>query len=109
MNKLFLTVILLAYSCMFSANAKDYTFAVVPKFYGTFFDQSKYGCVAAANQLQGVDCIYRGPEKADVRVQDKIIKQLISDGVDGIAIAVTQSEFLAGSSVELAKKLVFLS
>ncbi|MCL9781775.1 substrate-binding domain-containing protein [Vibrio sp. S4M6] len=104
MKKCFLTAMLLAYSYSFLAHAKEYTFAVVPKFYGTFFDQSKYGCVDAAKQLPSVKCIYRGPEKANVRVQDKIVKQLISEGVDGIAIAVTQSAFLAENSVELAKK-----
>ncbi len=98
-----LIIVLIAFA-VFPASGKDLKFAVVPKFYGVFFDQSKTGCEEAAAEIKGVECIYRGPEKADVRIQDKIIKQLINEGVDGIAVAVTQSDFLARSSIKKARE-----
>ncbi|EDQ02310.1 sugar-binding protein, putative [Shewanella benthica KT99] len=89
---------------LFSANAKDLRFAVVPKFYGVFFDQSGHGCKDVATQIKGVKCVYRGPEKASVRIQNQIIEQLIDEGIDGIAVAVTQSKFLAENSLKKAKQ-----
>ena len=97
-------IILLIAFAIFPASGKDLKFAVVPKFYGVFFDQSKTGCKEAAAELEEVECIYRGPEKADVRIQDKIIKQLINEGVEGIEVAVTQSDFLARSSIKKARE-----
>ncbi|ABO24911.1 sugar ABC transporter substrate-binding protein [Shewanella loihica] len=84
-------------------SAKTLRFAVVPKFYGAFFDQSKLGCEAAARQLKDVECIYLGPEISSVRLQDKVIEQLIDQGIDGIAVAITQSKFLAENSLTKAK------
>ena len=98
-----LIIVLIAFA-IFPVCAKELTFAVVPKFYGVFFDQSKVGCKEAAAELEEVKCIYRGPEKADVRIQNKIIEQLVVEGVDGIAVAVTQSALLARSSIRKARK-----
>ncbi len=39
-----------------------------------------------------------------MRLQDKLIKELINEGVDGIAVAVTQAKYLAGSSILEARK-----
>lgn len=89
---------------VFPVKAKDLKFAVVPKYYSVFFDQSGNGCQDAASQIEGVECLYRGPETGDVRMQDKIISQLIDEGVDGIAIAVTESSLLARSSMQKAKQ-----
>ena len=89
---------------LFAASENDLRFAVVPKFYGMFFDQSKNGCKDAAAEIEGVECVYRGPEKASVRIQNRIIEQLIDEGVDGIAVAVTQSKFLAENSLQKAKQ-----
>ncbi|WP_413699396.1 substrate-binding domain-containing protein [Psychromonas sp. KJ10-10] len=55
-------------------------------------------------KLDGVECIYRGPKVGDVRKQDKIIEDLINEGVDGIAVSVIESTFLARSSFQKAKK-----
>lgn len=100
-----LSIILLVFTMLplFSASGKDLKFAVVPKYHSVFFEQSKHGCKDAATQIKGVECIYRGPEKASVRVQDQIISQLIDEGVDGIAVAVTQSKFLAENSIQKAR------
>ncbi|MFB2679998.1 sugar-binding protein [Shewanella mangrovisoli] len=92
---------LLPLSCGYG---KELKFAVVPKFYSVFFDQSKTGCVDAAAQIKGVECIYRGPELSSVRLQDQVINQLIDEGVDGIAVAVTQSKYLAENSLKRAKE-----
>ena len=97
----FLIILMFPMSAVSSNSLK---FAIVPKYYSVFFDESGKGCKAAAAQLEAVECIYRGPEKGDVRVQDAIIEQLIDEGVDGIAIAVTQSNFLAKSSIQKAIK-----
>lgn len=83
---------------------KELKFAVVPKFYSVFFDQSKNGCIDAAAQIDGVECIYRGPDISSVRLQDQVINQLIDEGVDGIAVAVTQSKYLVEHSLKRAKE-----
>lgn len=83
---------------------KELKFAVVPKFYSVFFDQSKTGCIDAAAQIEGVECIYRGPEISSVRLQDQVINQLIDEGIDGIAVAVTQSKYLVDNSLKRAKE-----
>ena len=84
-------------------SAKTLRFAVVPKYYGAFFDQSKLGCEAAAKQLSDVECIYLGPETASVRRQNEIIESLIAQRVDGIAVAITQSKYLTNNSLKKAK------
>lgn len=87
---------------VFSVNAQDYTFAVVPKYHSSFFDQAGKGCFFAASKLDNVNCIYLGPTTGDVRIQDKIISKFVDQGVDGIAVAVSNSEFLARSSIRKA-------
>ena len=104
MARLLIMFITLTIFTVFSVSGKDLRFAVVPKFYGVFFDQSKNGCQDAASQIEGIECVYRGPEKASVRIQDQIIEQLINEGIDGIAVAVTHSKFLAEHSLQKAKK-----
>jgi len=103
-QRLLIIYLFFATSSSVSASEKTLTFAIVPKYQSTFFDQSGEGCKDAAAQLEKVKCIYRGPIKGDVRKQDAIIKELIDEGVDGIAVAVTQSDFLARSSMQQAKK-----
>ena len=99
-----ITLIIFSLLPIFSVNGKELRFAVVPKFYSVFFDQSGIGCKDAAAQIEGVKCIYRGPEVANVRVQDQLINQLIDEGIDGIAVAITQSKFLIENSLKRAKK-----
>lgn len=98
---LFITFSLLPVS---SGYGKDLKFAVVPKFYSVFFDQSKTGCIDAAAEIKGVECVYRGPESSSVRLQDEVINQLIDEGIDGIAVAVTQSKYLFENSLKRAKE-----
>ncbi|MEH6344341.1 MAG: substrate-binding domain-containing protein [Bermanella sp.] len=86
------------------ANSKEWVFALVPKKASSpFYMAAGEGCEAAAKALKGVTCIFRGSLKTnDVRKQDKILSRLIDEGIDGIAIAVTQSEFLADNSMRKA-------
>ena len=98
---LFITFSLLPVS---SGYGKELKFAVVPKFYSVFFDQSKTGCIDAAAEIKGVECVYRGPESSSVRLQDEVINQLIDEGIDGIAVAVTQSKYLFENSLKRAKE-----
>jgi len=84
--------------------AKQLVFAFVPKTESySYFKQSEQGCMAAAKSLE-VSCIFIGPDKVDYKQQDKIIEQLIAQKVDGIAISVTQSTYLAKNSMQKAIK-----
>ena len=87
-----------------SVHGKEWKLAVVPKFHSVFFDQSKAGCIDAAAQIKGVECIYRGPDISNVRMQDQVINQLIDEGIDGIAVAITQSKYLVKNSLKRAKE-----
>ncbi|NJO14181.1 MAG: sugar ABC transporter substrate-binding protein [Thioploca sp.] len=90
-----------------SVNADELKFALVPKIMThPFFLESLKGCQDAAIKIGGVKCIFRGsPEAFDVREQNKILEQLIVDeGVDGIAVAIVQSEYLAKNSLQKAKE-----
>jgi ribose transport system substrate-binding protein len=89
---------------IFSVYGKELKLAVVPKFHSVFFEQSKVGCIDAAAEIKGVKCIYRGPDISNVRMQDQVINQLIDEGVDGIAVAVTQSKYLVNNSLKRAKE-----
>lgn len=87
-----------------AVEAKELVFALVPKNISySFYKQSEQGCMAAAKEVQA-SCLYLGPNKVDVRLQDEVIEQLIEAKVDGIAIAVTQSNFLAKNSIQKAIK-----
>ncbi|MGI2177061.1 substrate-binding domain-containing protein [Shewanella frigidimarina] len=87
-----------------SVHGKEWKLAVVPKFHSVFFDQSKAGCIDAAAQIKGVECIYRGPDISNVRMQDQVINQLIDEGIDGIAVAITQSKYIVKNSLKRAKE-----
>ncbi len=83
--------------------ASELRFAMVPKQVDNpFFIASGQGCMAAAAELADVECIFRGSSNIDVRRQDKIISDLIDEGVDGIAVAISQSEYLATHSIQKA-------
>ncbi|MGI2111970.1 substrate-binding domain-containing protein [Shewanella frigidimarina] len=88
-----------------SVHGKEWKLAVVPKFHSVFFDQSKAGCIDAAAQIKGVECIYRGPDISNVRMQEQVINQLIDEGIDGIAVAITQSNYLVKNSLKRAKEV----
>lgn len=84
------------------SNAVDLRFGMVPKEqWSDFFLESKAGCEAAAKEL-GVQCVFEGPEKDDLRHQDAIISRMVKSGINGIAVAVTHSEYLSAHSIREA-------
>jgi hypothetical protein len=56
---------------VFPSLAKDFVFAIVGKEESSpYYLQAKQGCLAAAQKLPNVKCLYRGPSKTDVRLQN---------------------------------------
>lgn len=82
-----------------TAIAQDnYTFAVVPKAMNNpFFDLTRDGCEARAKELGNVTCMYIGPVEHEATTQAQIIEDLITQGVDGLAISV--SDIAAATTV----------
>ena len=82
-----------------STIAQDtYTFAVVPKAMNNpFFDLTRDGCEARAKELGNVTCLYIGPVEHEATTQAQIIEDLITQGVDGLAISV--SDIAAATTV----------
>ena len=75
-----------------SAGAADaYRFAIVPKAMNNpYFDLARNGCVEEAKKL-GATCTYTGPVEHEPATQVQIIQDLITQNVDGIAIAVADA------------------
>lgn len=83
--------------------AKEYQFALIPKSTtNAFFKPSEKGCLDAAATLKSVTCLFRGSEKFDFRLQNQIIDRLVEEGIDGIALSVTHSNFLVNNSIRRA-------
>ena len=77
---------------------ESYTFAVVPKAMNNpFFDLTRDGCEARAKELGNVTCLYIGPVEHEATTQAQIIEDLITQGVDGLAISV--SDIAAATTV----------
>jgi ribose transport system substrate-binding protein len=80
-----------------SAADKKLQFAVVPKAMNNpYFDLSRNGCMARAKALGNVECIYTGPIEHEPASQVQIIQDLITQGVDGLAISVSDAEAAVG-------------
>lgn len=66
---------------------KKWKIVVMPKLVGIpYFNASETGVKKAGEDL-GVEAIYTGPTKADAAEQVKMLEDLISKGVDAIAVA----------------------
>ncbi len=72
-----------------TAQAQDtLRFALVPKAMNNpYFDLSRDGCMAAAERL-GIECVYIGPVDHEPATEAQIIQDLITQGIDGLAISV---------------------
>jgi ribose transport system substrate-binding protein len=80
-----------------SAAEQKLKFAVVPKAMNNpYFDLSRDGCMARAKALGNVECIYNGPIEHEPASQVQIIQDLITQGVDGIAISVSDADAAVG-------------
>ena len=78
------------------ASAADYTFALVPKAMNNpFFDLARDGCYKAQEELADVTCEYIGPGEHTEMEQIQIVQDLISKGVDGIAVAPSNAPAMA--------------
>ncbi|GGG38233.1 sugar-binding protein [Chelatococcus composti] len=89
MRKMLLAAVALA-ALALPAAAETYRFAVVPKAMNNpFFDLARDGCVKRAKELGNVECIYKGPVEHEPATQAQIIQDLIAQGVDGLAISVS--------------------
>ena len=80
-------------SLMGAVQAQEtYKFAVVPKAMNNpFFDLTRDGCMAEAEKLGNVECIYQGPVEHEPATQAQIIDDFITQGVDGLAISVADA------------------
>jgi ribose transport system substrate-binding protein len=74
------------------ATDKTYDFAIVPKSLNNpYFDLSRDGCMAEAKKLGNVKCTYIGPVNQDAAAEVQTIQDLITRGIDGIAISVADA------------------
>ncbi len=96
-NLFFATAAAAVLAVPFAASAQDtYTFALVPKAMNNpFFDQARDGCFVAAEALADVECYYIGPAEHTEADQLQIVQDLISQGVDGIAVASSNAPAMA--------------
>jgi len=66
---------------------------VVPKAMNNpYFDLARDGCMKRAKELGNVECVYRGPVEHEPASQVQIIQDLITQGVDGMAISVPDAD-----------------
>jgi ribose transport system substrate-binding protein len=73
---------------------KKLRFALIPKSLDIpVFNYANAGAQRTGKDL-GVDVIYRGPDTADPLKQKEVLESFITQKVDGIAISVTNAEFL---------------
>ena len=89
--------------------ANPYTFALVPKNTNNpFFDQALAGCKKAEAELKGaVKCLYIGPgEHGGGDEEAQIVADLITKGVDGIAVSPANAPAMANALQGAAAKKI---
>ena len=80
----------------FAESHGGYTFALVPKAMNNpFFDLARDGCHAAQEELADVTCEYIGPGEHTELEQIQLVQDLITKGVDGIAVAPSNAPAMA--------------
>ena len=78
------------------ADSHGMRLALVPKAMNNpFFDLARDGCYKAQAELDGVECVYIGPGEHTELEQLQIVQDLISQGVDGIAVAPSNAPAMA--------------
>ena len=79
-----------------TAQAKDKVFALVPKAMNNpFFDQARDGCMKAAKEIGGVQCLFIGPADATEQEQVQVVQDLITKRVDGIGVSAANAPAIA--------------
>ena len=87
-----------------AAQAADMTFAVVPKnLNNPFFEMARDGCMKAQEEMEGAECLFIGPPEHDAQKQVQTIQDLISRGVDGIAVSPADAPAV-GRALQRAKE-----
>jgi ribose transport system substrate-binding protein len=89
--------------------ANPYTFALVPKNTNNpFFDQALAGCKKAEAELKGaIKCLYIGPgEHGGGDEEAQIVADLITKGVDGIAVSPANAPAMANALQGAAGKKI---
>jgi len=95
MKKLLIAAVFAAITTPIAAQA-EYTFALVPKAMNNpFFDLARDGCFKAQDELDDVTCEYIGPGEHTELEQIQIVQDLITKGVDGIAVAPSNAPAMA--------------
>ena len=70
--------------------------ALVPKAMNNpFFDLARDGCYKAQEEEANIECVYIGPSEHTEIEQIQIVQDLISQGVDGIAVAPSNAPAMA--------------
>ncbi|WP_440056002.1 substrate-binding domain-containing protein [Pseudoalteromonas sp. T1lg65] len=70
----------------------------------SFYEQSYAGCLAFAEKIDELTCVYDGADDyQDVRTQVLIVKDLLSRDIDGIMVSTTDSQFLSSGALAIAK------
>ena len=78
-----------------SAHAADKVFALVPKALGVpFYADAEKGCKQEAAKI-GAECLFTGPAQLDDAEQSRIVRDLITKKVAGIAIAPNNAESIS--------------
>lgn len=71
-------------------------FALVPKAMNNpFFDLARDGCKKAEADIPNIECVYIGPSEHTETEQVQIVQDLISQGVDGIAVSPSNAAAMA--------------
>ena len=96
MKKLIFTAVLALILAPIAVSAQGYKFALVPKAMNNpFFDLARDGCYKAQDELADVECEYIGPGEHTELEQIQIVQDLISQGIDGIAVAPSNAPAMA--------------
>ena len=96
MKRLLIATALIGLTVPATAMAADYTFALVPKAMNNpFFDLARDGCYKAQEELADVTCEYIGPGEHTELEQIQIVQDLITKGVDGIAVSPSNAPAMA--------------
>ena len=96
MKKVLVAAIAAAVALPAAVSADEYTFALVPKAMNNpFFDLARDGCYKAQDELADVTCEYIGPGEHTELEQIQIVQDLITKGVDGIAVAPSNAPAMA--------------
>ncbi len=91
---LILALCLILTSVSALAENGKYTIVVMPKQVGiTYFESARAGVERAGEEL-GVNAVFTGPTVADAAEQVKMIQDLISQGVNAIAVSANDADAL---------------